>query len=174
MNSHASAAPAGMTPAFRLTLLWLAGAVLLTAFTMQSLSGAYVDGHYIPAHNDAFYHARRILDAVMTGQPIAQFDARMHVPEGSWVTWPWSYDAVMAAITRWFGPYPDEAAAAAVLFHIPMVLGVFAVAIVVWAAALLRLGFVLSLLLVVAFVSLPSVQANFAIGDVDHHFAEGM
>jgi hypothetical protein len=169
-----SAAPPGLTPAFRNTLLWIVGATLLTAFTMQTLSAAYVDGQYIPAHNDAFYHARRILDAVMTGQPIAQFDARMHVPEGSWVTWPWCYDAVMAAITRWFGPYPDQAAAAAVLFHIPMVLGVFAVAIFVWAAQLLRLGLVLSLLLVISLVSLPSVQANFAIGDVDHHFAEGM
>ena len=169
-----SAAPAGLTPAFRNTLLWLVGAVLLTAFTMQTLSAAFADGHYIPAHNDAFYHARRILDAVMSGHPIAQFDARMHVPEGSWVTWPWCYDAAMASITRWFGPYPDEAAAGAVLFHIPMVLGVFAVGIVVWAAQLLRLGFLLSLLLVVAFVSLPAVQASFAIGDVDHHFAEGM
>src|SRR6185369_6736741 len=147
VTGQTSTQSAGMSPAFRNTLLWMVGAALLTAFTMQTLSAAWTDGHYIPAHNDAFYHARRILDAVMTGQPIAQFDARMHVPEGSWVTWPWCYDAAMAAITRWFGPYPDEAAAAAVLFHIPMVFGVLAVAIVVWATQLLRLGFVLSLLM---------------------------
>jgi len=168
------AAPAGMTPAFRNTLLWIVGATLMTAFTMMSLSGAYVDGQYIPAHNDAFYHARRILDAVMSGQPIAQFDPRMHVPEGSWVSWPWSYDAAMAAITRWFGPYPNEAAANVVLMHIPPVMGLGAVAVVVWLSRLLRLGFLASLLLVVAYVCLPAVNSNFDIGNLDHHYAEGI
>src|SRR5580765_8280399 len=115
-----SAAPAGLTPAFRNTLLWLVGAVLLTAFTMQTLSAAFTDGHFIPAHNDAFYHARRILDSVMTGTPIAQFDPHMHVPEGSWVTWPWTYDAVLATVTGWFGPFADRNAAMAVLAYLPV------------------------------------------------------
>jgi len=29
----------------------------------------------VPSNADAFYHARRILDVVMTGAPVAQFDA---------------------------------------------------------------------------------------------------
>ena len=64
-----------LSPALQGVLLWIAGSVVMTAFTLMGLSAAFADGQYVPAHNDAFYHARRILDAVMTGQPIAQFDA---------------------------------------------------------------------------------------------------
>lgn len=163
-----------MSPALQGVLLWLLGSALMTAFTMMALSAAFADGQFVPAHNDAFYHARRILDSVMSGAPVAQFDAHMHVPEGSWVTWPWAFDSVLAAITRLFGPYANEAEANRVLMHIPVAAGMLSVALTVWLSRLLRFGFLASLLLVVAYLSLPAVRASFAVGNVDHHFAEGM
>jgi hypothetical protein len=166
--------PAGISPALQLLLLWIVGSVLMVAFSLMGLSAAFADGQYVPSHGDAFYHARRILDAVMTGQPVMQFDRHMHLPEGSWVTWPWSFDAAMAAITRCFGPFRDAAAANAVLMHIPVFAGPVAVALVVWLSQLLRLRFALSLALVVAFVCLPSVHASYSVGNVDHHFAESL
>jgi len=164
----------GFSPALQSLILWAIGAALITAFSLMGLSSAFADGQYVPAHNDAFYHARRILDAVMTGQPVAQFDPRMHVPEGSWVSWPWCFDAAMASITRWFGPFTDEAAANAVLMHIPVFAGPVAVALVVWLARLLRLGFLPALILVAGFVCLPAVHAGYSVGNVDHHFAESL
>jgi len=163
-----------LSPAVQALLLWIAGSGVMTAFTMMGLSAAFADGQYVPAHNDAFYHARRILDAVMTGQPIAQFDPHMHVPEGSWVTWPWSYDAAMATLTRLFGPFPSEAAANAVLMNIPVFAGPLAVALVVCLARLLRLGFLPGLMLVLGFACLPAVHSNYAVGNIDHHFAESL
>src|SRR3954467_3049759 len=166
--------PARKSAFFSNALLWIAGSSLMAFFTLMTRSAAFTDGHYIPAHNDAFYHARRILDAVMTGQPVQQFDPHMHVPEGSWVTWPWAYDTVMAAITRLFGPYADENGAMAVLAHIPVFASALAIAAVVWAANLLRFNLLQSLLLIAGFACLPALHAGFAIGNVDHHFAEGI
>ena len=54
-----------MTPAFRNALLWVAASVLMYIAAMSSISAAYVDGHFVPDNQDAFYHARRVLDAVM-------------------------------------------------------------------------------------------------------------
>ena len=166
--------PTSTSPVFRNLLVWILGAVLMAAFSMMGLSAAYADGQYIPAHNDAFYHARRILDAVMTGQPVAQFDTHMHVPEGSWVTWPWGFDTAMAALTRLFGPFATEQSAAVVLLHIPVFAGAVAVALVVWIANLLRLRLSLTVLLTIAFVCLPSVNSSYTVGNVDHDFAESL
>ena len=109
-----------MTPAFRWTLLWLVGSVALIAGALGSITASYVDGRYLPSNPDAFYHARRILDAVMHGIPVADFDARIHAPEGSWLTWPWGYDSLMARITRLFGPFANEAAATAWMTPFPL------------------------------------------------------
>ena len=85
-----------MSLPFRYALLWIAGALIMVVSSMTTLQGSYADGVYGPAHADAFYHARRVLDVVMTGQPVQQFDARIHVPEGSWITWPWAFDSALA------------------------------------------------------------------------------
>ena len=95
------------------------------------VSGARVDGEYVPSNADAFYHARRILDVVMTGQPVQQFDMSIHVPEGSWIPWPWGFDTAMAAVVTLFGPFTAESDAAAVLLHLPVAAAVIAVALLV-------------------------------------------
>jgi hypothetical protein len=161
-----------LTPAFRYTLIWLAGSVIIMVATLNMLSGSYADGVYLPSNADAFYHARRILDAVASGGHVVQFDPTIHVPEGSWLTWPWGYDEIFARITALFGPYASDAAASRVLMRIPVFLAPVAVLVVVLLARLLRLGWVLTSIFTVTFATLPFVWAHFAVGNVDHHDAE--
>jgi hypothetical protein len=169
-----ASSPAIVSPAFLYTLLWIGGAMLMVAAALLAMPEAHVDGHYVPSNEDAFYHARRILDSVMTGAPVMQFDARIQVPEGDLVTWPWAYDTAMARITRLFGPFANEAAANHVLMNIPVVAGILAIALVVVLGRQLRLSFWQVALMVVAFTALPCVHEFFAVGNVDHHFAESL
>lgn len=161
-----------MTPLFRNTLLWILGSALIVLMSLSLVSGSYVDGHYLPSNADAFYHARRILDAVMTHQPVIQFDPRIHAPEGSWLTWPWGFDSLLAWITSAFGPYQDEFAAARVLMHVPVAAGPIGVLLVLVLARQLRLSGTHSAVLVIAFALLPLAFMLFAVGNVDHHWAE--
>ena len=161
-----------MTPAFRYTLLWLAGSVLAGFAALAMLSGAYADGQFVPSNPDAFYHARRILDSLFSGNPVIQFDDRIHVPEGSWLVWPWGFDTLLTSITRLFGPYATEAEANRVLMKIPPAAITIAIGLVVIIARQLALPFLLTALFVLGFSALPLVYMQFAVGNVDHHFAE--
>lgn len=161
-----------MTPAFRNVLLWIVGALIMVIMALMPLQGAHLNGEYLPAHADAFYHARRILDVVMTGQPVLQFDSKIHVPEGSWIAWPWAFDSTMAWITSWFGPFANEAEANRVLMHIPVAIGAVFVGIVLLVAVQLELSSTLRALLVLGVAALPVVNWSFSVGNIDHHFAE--
>lgn len=161
-----------MTPAFRHTLLWLAGSALAVFAALTMLSGGHFAGEFVPSNPDAFYHARRILDSLFSGSPVMQFDDRIHVPEGSWLTWPWGFDTLMTSITRLFGPYASESQANRVLMNIPPVAIPVAVGLVVVIARQMALPFFLTLLLVIGFSALPVVYMQFAVGNIDHHFAE--
>lgn len=163
-----------MTPAFRNVLLLIVAALVMVVMALMPLQAAHLDGHYLPSHADAFYHGRRILDVVMTGQPVAQFDDHIHVPEGSWITWPWAFDSAMAGITRLFGPFGSETEAMRVLAHVPVAMGVV-FAVVVWLVALqLEWSFALRALLVLGATALPVLNGGFAVGNLDHHFAESL
>lgn len=159
-------------PLWSRLLLGAAGTGLMLFCALSVRMSGYVDGEYIPQNADAFYHARRILDAVMSGQPVIQFDPRMHVPEGSWITWPWGYDQALASIVSMFGPYATEQDAARVLFHLPLTLIPVAVALLVWLTWQLRLPLGMSVLAVLSFAAIPKMFTNYALGQVDHHHAE--
>jgi hypothetical protein len=161
-----------LTPAFRYTLLWLAGSILAMFAAMAMLSAAYANGEFLPSNADAFYHARRILDSLFSGSPVIQFDDRIHVPEGSWLVWPWGFDTFVTSITRLFGPFASEAEANRVLMNIPPAAAAIAVGLVVIIARQLALPFFLAALFVLSFSSLPLVYMQFAVGNIDHHFAE--
>lgn len=161
-----------MTPAFRWTLLWLAGSVALIAGALGSITASYVDGQYLPSNPDAFYHARRILDAVLHGMPVADFDAHIHAPEGSWLTWPWGYDSLMARITGLFGPFADEAAANRILMHIPVAAAPVAAGLVLVVVRQLALPLSLALLAVLGVALLPITFMSFSVGNIDHHYFE--
>jgi len=161
-----------VTPAFRYTLLWLAGSLLAMFAAMAMVSGAYANGEYVPSNADAFYHARRILDSLFSGAPVIQFDDRIHVPEGSWLVWPWGFDTLLTSITRLFGPYANEAEANRVLMNIPPAALPIAVGLVVIIARQLALAFFPTALFVLSFAALPMVFMKFGVGNIDHHFAE--
>jgi hypothetical protein len=161
-----------MSQSMRWTLLWLAGSTFAVIAALTLLTAAHIDNEFLPSNPDAFYHARRILDSLFSGEPVIQFDARIHVPEGSWLTWPWGFDTLMTALTRLFGPYANEAAANRVLMNIPPAAAPIAVGIVVLIARQLALPFFLAVIFVLAFAALPLVYMQFAVGNVDHHFAE--
>jgi hypothetical protein len=161
-----------MSPWFRYTLLWIAGSALLVFAALGMIGAAYVEGHYIPSNPDAFYHARRILDAVMQDTAVIQFDPRIHVPEGSWLTWPWGFDTLLARITSAFGPYENEYAASRVLMNIPVAAAPVAVAFLLVLTRQLRLTGAQAAIAVIAFALLPGVFTLFAVGNLDHHFAE--
>jgi hypothetical protein len=161
-----------MSPWFRYTLLWIAGSAALVFASLGLIQAAYVDGHFIPSNPDAFYHARRILDAVMQDTSVIQFDPRIHAPEGSWLTWPWGFDQLLAKITRAFGPYPNEYAASKVLMNIPVAAAPIAVGLLLVLTRQLRFSGLQSAIAVVAFALLPAMFTLFAVGNVDHHFAE--
>lgn len=161
-----------MTPAFRYTLLWLAGSILAMFAALAMLSGAYFNGEFQPSNADAFYHARRVLDSVFSGAPVIQFDDRIHVPEGSWLVWPWGFDTMLAWITRLFGPYESEAQANRVLMNIPPAAIPIAVGLAVIIARQMKLSFFLTAIFVLSFAGVPMVYLPFAVGNIDHHFAE--
>lgn len=163
-----------MSPAFRAALIWIVGALAIVLFALMPLSAAWLNGEYVPSNADAFYHARRALDVAMTGQPVVQFDPRIHVPEGSWINWPWAYDTVLGRITRAFGPFASEAEANRVLLNIPVACAPVFIAIVLGIARQLRLSTSLTVLLVLGMAALPINYISFTVGNIDHHFAEGM
>ena len=87
-----------MTDKFWYTLIWLFAGTLAVFFAMGMLEASYVDQQFIPVGNDAFYHARRILDTAADPSAFYQFDGRIHVPEGSWLVWPWAYDYLLGRL----------------------------------------------------------------------------
>jgi len=161
-----------VSPLIRYPLLWIVGSCVLVMAALSSIASSFADGHYLPENADAFYHARRILDMVATGQPVMQFDPKMHVPEGSWVTWPWGYDTALAQIVRWLGPFHHVDAANRVLMNIPPAAALVAMALVVNIARQLRLSLLNGALLVLGIALLPMAFRLFAVGNIDHHFAE--
>jgi len=81
-------------------IAWLIFSLITVAVAMLYTSASFVDGHYIPVGNDSFYHARRIIDAAIGVRGFYQFDTMIHVPEGSWLNWPWAYDYLLALALR--------------------------------------------------------------------------
>jgi asparagine N-glycosylation enzyme membrane subunit Stt3 len=101
-------------------IIWVIGSLIAALLALQLTSAAYVDGVWLPVGNDSFYHARRILDAAQLPGGLYQFDPSIHVPEGSWLTWPWAYDWSMAGslqLMQWLRPTTD---AMAFLTHVPV------------------------------------------------------
>jgi hypothetical protein len=156
----------------RLLLLWLSTATLAFLLCLQHFSATLIDGQFIPADHDSFYHARRILDAVDAPLSVLQFDSRIHAPQGSWVTWPWAYDASMAALatvaTRLFGV---QEPLNALVFVAPVWVYVNA-SLVLLIALRLRLTGPLLGLAMLCFACSTLTRSLHRVGMLDHHFIE--
>jgi asparagine N-glycosylation enzyme membrane subunit Stt3 len=160
------------TNAFRFALAWVIGAFCAVLMSMNPLSAAFVDGHYIPVGNDSFYHARRILDAVANPGAFYQFDAKIHVPEGSMLTWPWGYDYLLAKVTRVLLDTGLASDPMKVLDYAPVFAILISVGLVVAIAAALELPWFAALLLALSVAFSSLTQTVHGVGNIDHHYAE--
>lgn len=126
---------------------------------------------YLPSGNDSFYHARRILDAAF-GPGLLQFDARLHAPDGDWVSWPWAYDYLLAKATQlalWLQPSLDPMA---FLTYVPVAWILVNAALFIAACRSIGLSTEMRLIAMLCFAVSPLTQLLHAAGMVDHHYVE--
>lgn len=152
--------------------IWLVATAISVFLSMLVIDSAFFDGEYIPMGNDSFYHARRMLDTAVGTRGFYQFDDRIHVPDGSWIPWPWAYDYLMgqaAWLAQWLRPSVD---ALGFLSYVPVVW--LSVNAALFLAAAGQAGLTLSYraMAMLAFALAPFVQLMHMVGKVDHHFVE--
>jgi hypothetical protein len=156
-----------------LVYLWLiAGGVALVISVPFQLSATLVGGVFVPGDHDSFYHARRIIDAIGAPLSMYQFDARIHAPEGSWITWPWAYDMAAALAAKALMALSGATQPMSVLaFFAPAWLFVNA-ALLLGAAAQLGLSFGTRILALAFFALTPLTSDLHRVGMIDHHYIE--
>lgn len=154
-----------------LVLIWLVAGSVAFFIALMWLPAVYIDGQYIPAGVDSFYHARRILDEVLQGA-FFQFDPKIHAPEGALLTWPWTYDYLIAQIVRIVQFIFNINDPMAIIVYLPPVWTFVNVAILLGIASLLNLSYPLRLIAVLCFAFLPLTQNLHGAGRIDHHFME--
>ena len=151
---------------------WLVASLLAIAFALVPSDSVIVGNEFVPFGNDAFYHARRILDAAFSGNGLYQFDPLMHVSEGSWISWPWGFDFLLAKLLQgfaWLSPATDpmQVLVYAPVFWIPV-----NVALLLALTATLRLRPEFRVMVAIGFALMPITQTLHGIGSIDHHFME--
>jgi hypothetical protein len=152
--------------------LVLLGSALCYAFAIVARNAVSVDGSFLPYGNDAFYHAHRILEAATSGAGLQEFDPLMHVPEGSWLTWPWGFDWLLAVVVRvatWLNPGIDPMQ---VLVYVPVAWIPVNVFLLLGIFTVLNLRPEFKLLGISGFALAPLTQRLHGIGAIDHHFME--
>jgi asparagine N-glycosylation enzyme membrane subunit Stt3 len=153
-------------------LLWLVATAIGVFLSMLVIDSAFYEGEYIPMGNDSFYHARRMLDTAVGERGFYQFDDRTHVPDGSWIPWPWAYDYMMgqaAALAQWLKPSTDPMG---FLSYVPVVWLAINAALFLTAAGQAGLALTYRATAMLAFALAPFVQLMHMVGKVDHHFVE--
>lgn len=159
-----------MTRQFKFALAWLLTGSIAFGMALLWFPAAFVDGQYIPVGHDSFYHARRIVDAV--GGNFYQFDPRIHAPEGSWLTWPWAYDRVLAAIVSLFMALTGKTQPMAILAYIPPFWVYINAALLLAITQALNMSWMARAVALSCFALSPLTQQLHAIGMVDHHYVE--
>lgn len=153
-------------------LVLVTGTAIAYAFAVLPKSAVYIDGAYLPYGVDAFYHAHRILDAALNGGGVLQFDFGMHVPEGSWVPWPWGYDLLLATIIRGATWLNSELEPMQVLVYMPVAWIPINISLLIGIFRSIDLRPEFRALGVLGFALLPLTQRLHGIGSIDHHFME--
>jgi hypothetical protein len=152
--------------------IWLVAGVIAVLMALQFDSASFVDGHYIPVGNDSFYHARRILDAAIGARGFYQYDNMIHVPEGSWLSWPWAYDYLMSRallVALWIRPSIEPMA---FLAHVPVAWVFVNTGLMVMIGRQIRLGIGFTAIGLLGFALLPLTQYLHGLGAIDHHYIE--
>ncbi len=153
-------------------VIWLVFGLISAAVAMLYTSAAFVDGQYIPVGNDSFYHARRIIDAAISERGFYQFDTMIHVPEGSWLNWPWAYDYLLALSLRvalWVRP---DMQPMKFLAYVPVLWVFVNIGLLTLIARQVRLAAAPTAWGLLVFSLLPLTQNLHGLGLIDHHFIE--
>jgi hypothetical protein len=152
--------------------IWLVACTIAGFFALLLVDSAIIDGLYIPRTNDSLYHARRIVDAAVGARGFYEFDERLHVPEGTWVPWPWAYDYLLsrvAAFGVWLDPGSDPLA---VVFYIPVVWILVNAALFLAICRAIGLSTAMQALAMLCFSLSPFTQFLHSVGMLDHHYVE--
>jgi hypothetical protein len=153
-------------------LVWAAASTVACLFALSWLPAAFDGDAYYPIGADSFYHARRILDTIANPGRYYEFDAAIHAPDGSLLTWPWAYDRMAAWVVATAMKLGAAADPMAILVYLPvamvpvnlgliMVIGVLA-GLPRWGGVLLALAYAVS----------PLTRELHAVGRIDHHYVE--
>jgi hypothetical protein len=161
-----------LTEAFKSTITWLLVGTVGVFVAMNWATASFTGNEYLPAGNDSFYHARRILDTYSDPSSFYEFDPRIHVPEGSWVTWPWFYDYAVGRLLRLLVPPESGRSPMAALVYFPVLWVYVTTGLILIISSLLRLPRPLQLLAGLCAAFLPLNQLLHGVGRVDHHFME--
>lgn len=133
---------------------------------------AHLGEEYLPFGNDAFYHARRILDTVADPSAFYEFDPKIHAPEGSLLTWPWGYDYLMAMLVKLAGTVSVPGPPIAILVWLPVLAVLLPIGLIMLIARRLGLSQPLMVIAGLATALLPLTQFLYGVGQIDHHYAE--
>ena len=158
--------------ALALAAIYVTATVIGMFLASLTYDSAFSDGQYIPAGNDSFYHAHRILDAIETDAGFYEFDTRLHVPEGTWIPWPWAYDYLLAQAAKfvlWLNPTTNPLA---FLAWVPVAWVAVNAALFLLAAGQLGLSIGFRALLMLAFALSPLTQMPHSVAMLDHHYIE--
>jgi hypothetical protein len=159
-------------PSFATIAVWLLGSSIAVFFALLPSESIVLGDMYLPAGNDSFYHARRILDAAVGTRGFYQFDERLQVPDGAWISWPWAYDYMMAKATQlalWLAPSLDPMA---FLAYVPVAWIFVNAALFMAGATAVGLSREMRALAMFCFAFSPLTQLLHSIGMVDHHDVE--
>jgi hypothetical protein len=158
----------------QLLILWAVCSLVAALVALQFSEAAYEEksGTWVPVSNDSFYHARRILDAADPAVGLQQFDSRIHVPEGSWITWPWAYDWLMARALQGWQKLNPETDPMAFLGHVPVYWTFVNAAILLGICVTLGLAMPWIVLVMSGFALSPLTMLLHGVGIIDHHYIE--
>lgn len=155
-----------------LVLIWLVFSVIgmSIAYLMRDHATA-PDGNIVPMSNDSFYHARRMVDAA--GEyGFFEYDVNMHMPEGSWVTWPWGYDYAAGKVLDLAQTVNPDVQPMAVLGWIPTLWLAINMALFIGIAARAGLRPELIAIAALAYALSTASQVLHGFAIIDHHFLE--
>ena len=155
-----------------LLIIWIVCSLIAAVFALEFTHATYHNAVWHPVGNDSFYHARRILDAINSPRGFYQFDEMIHAPEGSWLTWPWAYDWLMAKFVQLWQVFDPEADSMMIITHMAVYWIFVNAALLIMVAYAINLPNGLIGVVLLAFALSPLTQALHGVGIIDHHYVE--
>ncbi|MDJ0916527.1 MAG: hypothetical protein QNJ05_02110 [Woeseiaceae bacterium] len=172
MNHPEAAGPLKGGLDYRNVVIWAIATSITMLIACLNMPSVFTPMGIVPFGNDAFYHASRILDTAIGERGFYQFDAMMHVPEGSWVSWPWAYDRLLAGLVSLQQAIAPAGDPMALLVFIPVIWTGMNMGLLLGICKQLGLRIEFRALVLLGFAFLPTTQTQHRLGQIDHHFIE--